>query len=54
MDENLLHVVLWLSYGPFALMALVFLIGLLMKGLGDATFLEWLIRQTGPQQPVKR
>ena len=35
MDDNLLRIVLFLSYGPFVLMALVFLSGLFMKWLGD-------------------
>lgn len=54
MDDSMLRIVLLLAYGPFVMMLLVFLIGLVMKWTGDSTFLDWLIQKTGPQQPVKK
>jgi hypothetical protein len=54
MDENFLHLALLLAYGPFFLMLLLFIIGLVLRWSGNADFLQWLIHSTAAQQPVKR
>ena len=54
MDENFLRLALLLAYGPFFLMLLFFIIGLVLRWSGDAGFLQWLIHSTNAQQPVNR
>jgi hypothetical protein len=54
MDESLLRLVLFLAYGPFCLMLVVFGAGLVMKWAGKPDFLAWLIRGTSAQQPLPR
>jgi len=54
MDEKLLLLAGILSYGPFILMLLLFVIGLLAKLGGDASLLKWLIDNTKAQEPIKR
>jgi hypothetical protein len=54
MSKHLLIAALVLAYGPFLLMALLYLVGLVLRLSGRPGFLHLLIERTRIPQPVNR
>jgi len=54
MSAAILKTTLVLAYGPFLLMALLYLAGLLLKVSGRPHFLSLLIARTSVPQPIVR
>ena len=54
MSDSVLVAVISLAYGPFVLMGLLYLLGLVLKLAGRPGFLTWLIARTQVPKPVNR
>ena len=54
MSDALLVAVMLLAYGPFLLMGLLYLLGLVLKLAGRPGFLTWLVARTRVPQPINR
>lgn len=54
MSQSILKVVLVLAYGPFVLMALLYLAGVLFKLAGHPQFLSSLVQRTNIPRPIVR
>jgi len=54
MSDSVLFVVILLAYGPFLMMGLLYLLGLVLKLAGRPGFLAWLVERTQVPQPINR
>jgi hypothetical protein len=54
MSDTLLKVTMVLAYGPFLLMAALYLAGLLLRAGGRPELLKTLVERTNVPQPVVR
>ncbi len=54
MSDSILKIALMLAYGPFVLMAALYLAALVMAAAGDRELLGLLIARTCVPEPVKR
>jgi len=54
MSKHLLAVAIFLAYGPFVVMLLVYAIGLWLRATGRPGLLQLLVRRTEIPQPVQR
>jgi len=54
MSDSILKIALMLAYGPFVLMAVLYLTALVMAAAGDREMLGLLVARTSVPEPVKR
>jgi uncharacterized membrane protein YcfT len=54
MSKHLLLAAMLLAYGPFVIMALLYLVGLALRLAGRPALLRWLVARTQIPAPVRR
>jgi len=54
LSETILKVALVLAYGPLVLMAVLYVVALGVRLLGDGNLLRTLVTRTGIPEPVRR
>jgi hypothetical protein len=54
MSDGVLVAVMLLAYGPFLMMGLLYLLGLVLKLAGRPRFLSWIVERTRVPQPINR
>jgi hypothetical protein len=54
MSDSILKIALMLAYGPFVLMAVLYLVAVVMGAAGDRELLGLLVTRTSVPEPVKR